>query len=154
MHAPGWSTVLPIACVALLAPACSSSSPAPAPEPVSLAGTAWQLVEMQSMDDAQGTTPVPEPANYTVTFGEDGTAAFQIDCNRGSGSWEATPSSDGTSGDLKFGPIATTLMACPPPTIDQQVSVALSHVRGYVVQDNRLHMSQFADGGILTWQPA
>ena len=27
-----------------------------------LEGTTWQLVSIQSMDDAQGTTPVPDPS--------------------------------------------------------------------------------------------
>jgi heat shock protein HslJ len=147
--APRWSTVLLIVCLAPVAAACSSPPP-PAP---SLAGTTWQLVEIQSMDDSQGLTKVPDPGKYTVTFGDDGRAAFRIDCNRGNGSWETEASEDGQSGSLTFGPIATTMMACPPPTIDQKVSTALPMVRGYLLKDNRLHMSQFADGDTLTWEP-
>ncbi|CAN5449276.1 hypothetical protein BH09ACT7_BH09ACT7_20700 [soil metagenome] len=122
-------------------------------EPRTLAGTSWQLAAIQSMDDAQGTTDVPDPSKFTVKFGTDGRAAFQLDCNSGSGSFEAKPSGDGTSGSLTFGPVATTLMGCPQPSLDQQVGAALPQVRGYLFADDRLNMSLMADGGILTWTP-
>lgn len=126
---------------------------ASADEPRTLAGTSWQLAAIQSMDDAQGTTDVPDPSKFTVKFGTDGRAAFQLDCNSGSGSFEAKPSGDGTSGSLTFGPVATTLMGCPQPSLDQQVGAALPQVRGYLFADDRLNMSLMADGGILTWTP-
>ena len=122
------------------------------PEPFTLAGTSWRLVSIQSMDDAKGTTPVPDPAKFTVAFGKDGQASFQLDCNRGSGTYQASPSGDGVSGSLTFGPIAVTLMMCPQPSLDQAVSQALSHVRGYIYKDAQLHLSQQADGGILSWE--
>jgi heat shock protein HslJ len=122
-------------------------------EPRSLAGTSWRLLTIQSMDDAQGTTEVPDPNTFTVSFGEDGTAIFQIDCNQGSGSFEAEPTGDGETGTLTFGPIATTVMGCPEPSLDQAVSAALPHVRGYLFKDDQLHMSLTADGGILSWEP-
>lgn len=143
------TVVLAAAWLVLSASGCSGSHETP-----TLAGTTWELVQIQSMDDNQGSTPVPEPGRYTVAFGEDGRAAFRIDCNRGNGSWQAEPSEDGDSGNLTFGPIATTAMMCPPPTIDQQVAQALPHVRGYLLKDGQLHLSLFADGGILSWRPA
>ncbi|BBX53770.1 hypothetical protein GCM10009645_27840 [Mycolicibacterium poriferae] len=144
---------LAAATVALLT-GCS----APAAEAAtSLDGTAWRLTEIQSMDDAQGTTAVPADQRYTVDFGvregESGPAAFQIDCNRGSSTWQMSIDDSGTSGRLTFGPIAVTEMACPPGSLDQRVSRALTAVRGYLLQDGRLHLSLFADSGILTWEP-
>ena len=48
----------------------------PAGEPTAgLSGTAWQLVAIQSMDDAQGTTRVANPARFTLRFGVDGRAS-------------------------------------------------------------------------------
>ncbi|CAN5524739.1 hypothetical protein BH09ACT8_BH09ACT8_50500 [soil metagenome] len=132
--------------------ACSS-----APQPRTLAGTSWQLTAIQSMDDAQGTTPQPDPGKITVTFGTDGRAAFQLDCNSGSGSFESKPSADGTSGSLTFGPVATTLMGCPGAgqgQLDQEVGAALPQVTSYLIKDDQLNMSLMADGGILTWRPA
>ena len=121
-------------------------------QPRSLAGTSWQLVSIQSMDDAQGATSVPDPNKFTVTFGADGRATFLLDCNRGSGSYTAEPSADKVSGSLTFGPIATTLMLCPQPSLDQQVSAALADVRGYLFSGDELHLSKIADGGILSWK--
>jgi heat shock protein HslJ len=127
---------------------CSSG-----PEPYSLNGTSWQLTSIASMDDAQGSTPVPDPGKFTVKFGTDGRAAFQLDCNTGSGSFEAKPGADGTSGSLTFGPVATTLMGCPAPSLDQQVGAALPQVTSYLVKNSQLNMSLLADGGVLTWKP-
>ncbi|MBX7435085.1 META domain-containing protein [Mycobacterium sp. Y57] len=133
-------------------------SPASTDTAVTLDDTSWKLTEIQSMDDAQGTTAVPAGQQYTVTFAiEDNgehRAAFQIDCNRGSSTWQASPSESGDSGSLTFGPIALTMMACPPGSIDQKVSAALGDVRSYLIQDGRLHLSLLADAGILTWEPA
>lgn len=123
------------------------------PEPRSLVGTSWQLVQIESMNDAQGVTPVPDPATFTVSFHEDGRAAFQLDCNSGSGTFDAAPTGDGTTGSLTFGPIATTQMGCPDPSLDQEVSAALPHVRGYIFKGEQLHMSLMLDGGILSWRP-
>jgi heat shock protein HslJ len=140
-----------VACAALALVSCASADSTPAPR---LDGTSWELVTLQSMDDDQGTTAVPDPNRYTVTFGADGRAMFRIDCNRGSATWEATPGATGASGQLTFGPIASTRMACPPPTIDQEVSRALGFVRGYLIEGDHLHLSLLADAGILTWEPA
>ena len=124
----------------------------------SLDGTAWRLTEIQSMDDAQGTTTVPADQLYTVDFGvregESGPAVFQIDCNRGSSTWQASAADSGSSGQLTFGPLAVTEMACPPGSLDQRVTRALTAVRSYLLQDGRLHLSLFADSGILTWEPS
>jgi heat shock protein HslJ len=132
-------------CAAALIATCPCATADASP---TLAGTTWQLVSLQSMDDQRGITMVDDPSKYTVAFGIDGRAVFRIDCNRGNGSFEGTESDN-----LTFGPIATTLMACPPPTIDQRVSSALSQVRGYVIEDGQLHMSMQVDSGILTWEP-
>lgn len=128
----------------------SPTAPATATQPP-LAGTSWQLVSIASMDDAQGTTQVPDPTTFTVSFQPDGNATFRIDCNRGNGSWSAIPSDDPASGALEFGPIAVTRMMCPQPSLDQRVSTALGDVRGYLIKDQQLHMSLMADAGILTW---
>ena len=125
-----------------------------APAPTSLAGTSWQLIAIQSMDDAQGTTHPEDPSRYTVTFGADGRAAFRLDCNRASAEWKATPANAGArSGQMIFGALAGTRAMCPPGSLDQRLSLQLPYVRSYLFQDGRLHLSLFADGGILSWAP-
>ena len=109
---------------------------------------------IQSMDDAQGTTSVPDPSKFMVTFDKSGQAFLQLDCNRGKGSYTTSTSGDGSEGKLEFGPIATTMMMCPQPSLDQQVGKALADVRTYMFKDDQLHMSKVADGGILSWKRA
>lgn len=118
-----------------------------------LAGTSWQLLAIQSMDDAQGTTRVHEPGRFTLEFGRDGRAALRLDCNRGSGTYLVQPAADGSSGALTFGPIAATRAMCPPPHLDERIARDLAHVRSYLLKDGRLYLSLLADGGIYEWAP-
>lgn len=123
------------------------------PDTPTLDGTSWQLTTIESMNDAEGVTDVDDPKSFTVAFGSDGQASFQIDCNTGTSTWEAAPSGTDGTGSLTFGPIATTLMGCPQPSLDQKVSTLLPFVRSYVLTDDELHMTLEADGAILTWEP-
>jgi len=120
-----------------------------------LVGTAWQLVAIQSMDDAQGTTKVADPSRFTLQFGADGRAVLRLDCNRGNGKWEAKPALDAsaTSGSLSFGPIATTRARCAPPNLDERLARDLGYVRSYLLKDGQLYLSLMADGGIYEWAP-
>ena len=117
-----------------------------------LAGTSWKLISFQSMDDSQGTTKIDDPSRFTITFQADGRAVLRLDCNRGNGSWESTPSADGSSGSLKFGPIAATRALCPPPHFDEKLARDLGFVRSYIIKKGKLYLSLMADGGIYEWQ--
>jgi uncharacterized protein len=117
-----------------------------------LAGTRWQLLAFQSMDDAQGTTRVAEPARYSVTLGVDGRAAFKLECNRGAGSWKADDLSSG-SGALRFGQITMTRTLCASGSLDTQLPRHLPYVRSFVLKDAHLFMALMADGGIYEWEP-
>lgn len=123
---------------------------AAAPE---LAGTSWQLLAIQSMDDLQGTTKVKQPGQFTLEFGRDGRAALRLDCNRGTGDYKVAPAGDGSSGSLTFGPVATTRAMCLPPHLDQRVARDLAYVRSYLLKDGKLYLSLMADGGIYEWAP-
>lgn len=118
-----------------------------------LTGTSWQLTIIESMaPDEQPSTTIDDPATYTVTFGDDGQAAFQVDCNRGSATWQAQPAAE-DSGSLTFGPVALTRMFCPQPSADTQVAAALGMVRSYLLADGQLHLSMEADSGVMHWRP-
>ena len=104
------------------------------------------------MSDEQPGITIDDPAKYTVAFGDDGHAAFQVDCNRGNGSWTAAAASS-DSGSLTFGPIALTRMFCPPPSVDTEVAADLGRVRSYLLSDGTLHLSMEADSGIMHWEP-
>jgi heat shock protein HslJ len=100
---------------------------------------------------AQGTTRIADPRRFTVRFDSGGRASLRLDCNRGSGTWEAKPAG-ANSGSLKFGPISATRALCPPPHLDERVVRDLGYVRSYVLKDGKLFMSLMADGGIYEWQ--
>lgn len=137
---------------ACLFAACATSQTSSGP--ASFAGTSWQLVAIQSMDDAQGTTRIAEPARFTLRFGSDGRASLRLDCNRGTGNYTLAPAGDGRSGSLTFGPIAATRALCPPPHLDERVARDLAYVRGYLLKDGKLFLSLMADAAIYEWAPA
>jgi len=143
-------------CIALLTVLATSvagcaTSPSDT-RPDSLRGTAWRLLAIQSMDDAQGTTRIADPSRYTLRFDADDRAAIRLDCNHGTGTWAAEAARDGT-GSLQFGPIAMTRMFCPPPSLGDRVGRDLGFARSYRLKDGRLYLSLMADGGILEWEP-
>jgi heat shock protein HslJ len=140
-------TVILLSAAAAALAGCSSAT---ASDP--LVGTTWRLVSIESMSDEQPTTTIDDPAKYTVTFGADGRAAFQVDCNRGNGSWTAAAAAS-DSGSLSFGPIALTKMFCPQPSVDTTVAADLGRVRSYLLSDGKLHLSMEADSGIMHWEP-
>ncbi|WP_233130267.1 META domain-containing protein [Synechococcus sp. 1G10] len=118
-----------------------------------LAGTQWRLLEIQSMDDAQGITRPADPSRYTLRFNSDGTLQLRLDCNRASGTWSARPSADPSNGSLRLGPLASTKALCPSPSLGERLGAQTTFVRGYLLRDGRLNLSLLADGGILVWEP-
>jgi heat shock protein HslJ len=118
-----------------------------------LADTQWRLVEIQSMDDAQGTAKANDPSLYTMRLNRDGSVSMRLNCNRATGTWKAEPSADPASGRFEFGPLAGTRALCPPPSLDERVTSDARYVRSYLLKDGRLHLSLMADGGIHVWEP-
>jgi heat shock protein HslJ len=140
-----------LGCFLALASGCTAN--APGQPGAALAPSSWRLVEFQSMDDAIGTTRPEDASRYTMTLGDDGTVAMQLNCNRASGTWSAEPGADGTSGGFSFGPLAMTRAFCPPPSMDQSIATQAGFVRSFLLRDGRLYLSLMADGGILVWEP-
>ena len=99
----------------------------------------WQ----QSADNSGKSWTSPNPANYTVQFNADGTVGIQADCNRVGGSYKA----DETSLTIQLGP--TTLMACPPPTLDSEFLRQLSEVSSYFFDGNSLILLWKMDTGSM-----
>lgn len=130
----------------------SMSSPAAA-QSAPLADSRWFLVDFQSMDDAQGRTDNPRPLAYTLTLGADGRASLRLDCNRGQGDWSAQPTGDGTTGSFALGPLRTTRALCPDDSLGPGIARDAQYIRGYRLDNGRLHLSLMADGGIYTWAP-
>jgi heat shock protein HslJ len=125
----------------------------PAESKTALAGSSWQLVAFQSMDDAIGSQSPDDPTKYTLQLNADGTAQMQLNCNRANGSWASTPAADGQSGQFSFGPLASTRALCPPPSMDEQIGEQSQYISAYMIKDGRLFLSLMADGGVYEWQP-
>ncbi len=150
-----WALALSTAVVT----ACSTTAmPASTTSPSPLVGSLWHLVAIESMSDEQSTARPPDPAKYTLAFGPDGRASLRLDCNRGSATWQASAASSDTpgrrSGSLEFGALASTRATCAPASLEPRIAKVLPFVRSYLLMDGRLHLSLFADGGILVFAPA
>ena len=134
------------------------ASPAPAAAETAeadglLAGTAWRLVEFQSMDDATGAVRPEASQRFTMRLDPDGSVSMELDCNRATGTWSAEPSEDGQSGRFEFGPLAMTRALCPPPNLDERIGRDAEYVRGYLLREGRLYLSLMADAGVYAWEP-
>ncbi len=130
----------------------ATANAAPAASDNPLAGTAWRLVEFQSMDDAVGTARPEDPSLYTMRLNADGTVDMRLNCNRANGPWSAEPSADPSNGRFELGPLAATRALCPPPSLDEQIAAQSEYIRGYLLKDGRLYLSLMADGGIYAWE--
>ena len=135
---------LTVFCFALPLAGCATTS---AP----LAGTDWQLVHFQSMDDAIGTIRPADPSLFTMRLNADGTVNMRLDCNRANGTWSAEGGGD--SGSFSFGRLAVTRALCAPPNLDERIARDSEYVRTFLLRDGRLHLSLMADAGIYTWEP-
>lgn len=121
------------------------ASPTVSTTPSELAGSHWQLVNIQSMDDSLYTPKSKQ--NYTLKFEAQGKVLVQSDCNRGFGTWTSAQ-----PGQLLFGPVALTKMACPADSLDDRFNLNLSYVRSYVMQQGNLYLATMADGAILKFE--
>jgi heat shock protein HslJ len=104
----------------------------------------WRWIDFQGMDG--GTLQVDDPARYTLTFRVDG-VAVQADCNSGRASFDL----DGSG--IRFGPVATTMMACPGESLADRYLGYLGNVQGWRVEDEHLFLSLSADAGIMEFEP-
>lgn len=83
------------------------------------------------------------PERYTLELQPGGVALVRADCNRGRGTYEIS------EGRIKFGPIATTRMACPPGSLDGRYLKDLARVTTFFVEDGRLFLELPVDSGTM-----
>lgn len=117
------------------------------PATSALAGTTWELLTIQSMDDTTWTPT--DPSRYTLTFEPSGDAYMQLDCNRGRAAW----TSEGPR-QLTFSPVASTSALCHDDGLSERYARQLEFVRTYTLRDGHLFLATFADGAILEFRPA
>ncbi len=93
-------------------------------------------------------TAVPDPANYTILFNEDGTASIKADCNQVMASYTV----DESNISITMGP--STLAACAPESLDQVYLAGLGNVAIYFFEEGDLYMDLKADGGTMRFAEA
>lgn len=144
------------AIAALICAGCGAAAPpanqqAPQAQAAPLVGTTWRLQAIESMDDARGAvTPQPQRV-YTMRLDADGRAAFQLDCNRGTGTY-TTQAGEPGRGALAFGNVGMTRAMCPPDSLDGRIARDMAFVRTYAIQGETLTLGMMADGGVYRWR--
>ena len=74
---------------------------------LNLVGSQWRLIDLAG-------TPALDKVPATLLFPETGKVAGRASCNRFTGAVEIS------GNDVKFGPLVSTRMACPEPTMTQE----------------------------------
>lgn len=130
--------------MALLIVGCVTTSKQSATDrniaPEAVLGPVWQW---QGTDTAKDACTVPTPERYTLQFLPEGRVQARFDCNRGGGTYAMS------AGELSFGPLISTRMACPPDSMDARYMKDLGQTTGYYVQDGVLHLLLSGDNGIM-----
>jgi len=129
-------------------PASQEATAAESPEASAseLAGTQWQLVKIQSMDDNAWSPD--DPSRYTLTLGADGNAYMRFDCNQGRAGWQ----SEGP-GHIEFTLVASTNALCQDDGLSERYAAQFEYVRSYVLQNGQLFLATMADGAIIEFRP-
>jgi heat shock protein HslJ len=136
---------------AALLSACTAS-PSSQNQSESLSGTSWTLVAFrQAAANAAEVRPA-RPRQYRLSFQADGRLVAQVDCNRGSGTWQATPA--GSGGSLHLGPMALTRMMCPPDPLGQRLPQDVEAVQSYRIVDGQLQLELAGNAGSYIWARA
>ena len=105
------------------------------PDTHPLDGTQWQLTAI----DTSGSTTTLTPAvqqRHTIAFLDSGEMQLQLDCNRGRSSWTAGQPMNG-AGSISIGPVASTRMACPPPSFGNELAGLTEAQRYTTTMDGR-----------------
>jgi heat shock protein HslJ len=89
---------------------------------------------------------IPDPTKYTITFATDGTFASQVDCNRVAGQFTYSE-----TGEIDITPGASTMAACPEPSLATVFLAGLDGATQYEIAANRLVLT--GPTGAMTFAP-
>jgi len=79
---------------------------------------------------------LPDPAKYTITFAADGTFSSKVDCNQVAGTYTVR-----SSGGITIVPGPTTLVACPPGSLEAPFLAGLSSATSFQVGGSKMILS-------------
>lgn len=91
---------------------------------------------------------VPHPERYTILLQDDGHLQARFDCNRDGGNYTIS------AGQLTFGPLRSTRMACSGDSLDTPFMRDLQQVVSFFVDDGKLYLALPHDSGTMTFGPA
>lgn len=114
--------------------------------PEAITGKLWQWEETVTPTEKIVSAA---PGNYTLQLQADGRAQVRYDCNRGGGSYRI-----GEPGRIAFGPLASTMMACPPGSQAHRFGKDLGQVISFFVEDGRLYLELPVDSGTMRFRAA
>jgi heat shock protein HslJ len=100
-------------------------------DPQLIVGKTWQW---ESTITPAERISVPEPERYTMLLMTDGRVQAKFDCNRGGGDYTIA------DGQLSFGPLMSTRMACPPDSLGAPFMRDLQRVTSFFVEDGTLYL--------------
>lgn len=124
-------------------PAAAQTDPAvvtPAPAaPSAIPPVVWNLIEFP------GVGPINEPGRYTVQFLPDGQISARADCNWVGGFWTAA------DGALDITITQTTLVGCPPDSLEQPFVVNLDEAVSFTLSGFLLTIS--SPQGTMSFAP-
>jgi len=126
--------------------ACGGNSEELESSTESIIGATWQWEEFQDTADVNNIA-VSEPANYTLTIKDDGTASIKADCNQLNWTYELNGSS------LTFNTLgASTLAICGDDSLDTQYLDRLGNTATFVLSDGKLFLNLRADAGNMVFR--
>ena len=114
-------------------------------DPQSVLNKTWQWVSTITPVEK---IAVSNPERYTIMLTDDGKLQAQFDCNRGGGEFKIS------QGQLSFGPLMSTRMACPPDSLDGPFMRDLQRVTSFFVQDGLLYLELPYDSGTMKFRPS
>ncbi|MGR9101096.1 MAG: META domain-containing protein [Gammaproteobacteria bacterium] len=109
-------------------------------DPKAVLGKTWQWQETVT---PAGKIAPANPERYTLLLSPGGWAQMRFDCNRGGGGYEIG------EGQLSFGPMMSTRMACPGASLYTTYMKHLQEVRTFFVENGELYLELPIDGGTL-----
>jgi len=114
-------------------------------DPQAIIGKTWQWVA--TVTPVEKIT-VTEPERYTMFLMADGKVQVRFDCNRGGGNYKVS------EGQLSFGPMMSTRMACPPDTLDGPFMRDLQRGASFFVEKGTLYLELPYDSGTMQFRQA
>jgi heat shock protein HslJ len=114
--------------------------------PADVIGATWEWV---SFITPKKQIDVDDPSRYTLELAGDGSAALQVDCNRGVSQY--TLDADNR---ISFGPIGVTMMLCPDDQLGHRFTTELERVNSWFQQDGEFLLELPMDSGTLRFREA